>query len=161
MDHLRNPNHEYYKDFAPLNPNSNDGKKSDADTSPSDLDLSLFDDPNSLGPAGADSLFALDPPDDSSSLNNIAYSTGGSADYGLFSPSGDGTFDLGTATVADNNAGTDLFANAGSGTDLFASTGSGTDLLASTDSGTDVALNDNGLFTRKRLRRSSPRDFRG
>lgn len=175
LDQLR-----FYRDYEPLYRILNDGqKKSDADTSPTDAtasaDTSLFNADSgvtySLGGGGTDSLFALDPPStdstassggDSTVLSNIDFTTGDQIDYSAFLlPSSDDGTKSDIAWQSNTNPGTDLFANLDSGTtDLYANGDlGGTDIFASADSGTDLAfLNDGGLFTRKRIRRSA-RDF--
>lgn len=182
LDQLR-----FYRDYEPLYRILYDGqKKSDADTSPSDAiasaDTSLFNadsaDTYSLGGAGTDSLFALDPPTDSTALSsidstvlsNIDFTAGDQIDYSAFLPSSDYSSDSDIAWDSNTDLGTDLFANFDSGTDIYATTDlgtnlyanddPGTDLFASSDSGTNLAFlnDDDGLFTRKRTRRSA-RDF--
>lgn len=176
MDHLLNPNHEYYKDFGPLNPNKDEKSESDSDPSSifesADLDSSLFDtdlaDTKSLGIDGSDSLFTLDSSADPEGLGDISWSIGDKTDVSQFLPNSDGSSDLGIGTFATIDPATDYSAGTGLGTDLLANTDSETDLWANTDpgtdlsfnlnSGTDFALNDDNLFAAKRIRRSS-RDF--
>ena len=130
----------FYRDYEPLYRILYDGQKtSDADTSPFDAtagadtlsfnadlaDTSSFNadlaDTSLSGGEGTDSLFALDPPADSTPSNNIGFIAGDSTDYSAILPSSDDSFLSDIIWDANTDLWSNLFANSDSEPTLYSS----------------------------------------
>lgn len=170
LDQLR-----FYRDYEPLyrvlhdgkTKSDDDQKKSDAETSPFDLtasiDTSLFN------------TFLADPVDYSAFLPSGDDSTSSDISWDINTDPGSNyvaNLDLGTDLFTNTDPGSNYLANLDFGTDLFTNTDPGitldanydfgTDFFASSDTGSNDYdfFNGDGLFTKKRMRRSA-RDFLG
>lgn len=169
LNHLKNPNHEYYKDGAPLfDAPDKKSEKSDAGTSSFDAvayaDPSWFNpDDSTVAPSGGTETVSLLPSDSSADLGTFASSASDLNNYDLFAdinPAG-GTVGLdppagsgapgNIAASGDDLANDDFWALSSDGN---SNTGYG-DLFASLDPGTNLAGDDTNIFARRRVRRSS------